>query len=164
MFWEGRKEVGERRCCTKHLVLFGESVLSSSCCQCLQPSPSPVPVQSHLPAGVAAQQLWAQSLETEFSLSSKLPLYRHNLSRVAKIWVLFRIRNTEPQKTVKSNRGWLSNRRVHRWRLGGKLPDFRRDFCTRGKQGHRLLRTACCASATKQFKEAVKWLQCIKYL
>lgn len=52
--------------------------------QCPQTCPSPVPVQSHLPAAVAIQQLWAQSLETGFALFSKLPLYAHDLSRVAK--------------------------------------------------------------------------------
>lgn len=70
--------------------------------------------------------------------------------------VLFRIRNTEPQKTVKSNRGLLSPV------TGGTQMavkcgsvDIGRYCSTHGKQGHALSRTACCAFSTKQLKEAV---------
>lgn len=87
----------------KHLVLSPELVLSSSCCQCPQTWPSPVPVQSHLPAAVADQSSGLRAWKQIFLC----PPNSHCTDTIKSCqgWVLFRIRNTEPQKTVKCNRG-----------------------------------------------------------
>lgn len=63
---------------------------------------------SHLPTAVTAQKLWCRSLRTAAVLSRSLTAQTWSLKRCQDL-VLFRIRNTEPQKTVKSNRGWLSS-------------------------------------------------------
>lgn len=64
---------------------------------------------SCLPAAVNAQQLWCQSLKPEFSLcffkKLQTPTVQTQSLKSCQDLVLFRIRNTEPQKTVKSNRG-----------------------------------------------------------
>lgn len=62
-----------------------------------------------LPVSVTAQQRCCQSLKTEFSLclfqKLQTPTVQTQSLKSCQDLLLFRIRNTEPQKTVKSNRG-----------------------------------------------------------
>lgn len=157
---------GERKCSC--VSCFSESQCwAPNAVGVLQIGSSLVTAWSLCPCQGTAQQLRQQSLKTHFSLCSfeklQTPTAQTQYLTSCQDLVLFRIRNTEPQKTVKNNRGWLSpvtggytdGNRVRNCPVSGGV-------AAPMENSSRCCSVACRVFSTKPFKEAVKPLQCIK--